>query len=108
MPQNFTLANTWNDSLVSQEDRVHIEIQHSDPLSIRIEIIAPYYNNPPPSNTPGRQDKLWEYDVVEIFFVGSDGRYIETEFGPHGHYLILELSGPREIVCKDLTCRYQS
>ena len=108
MPQNFTLAKTWNGSLVSQEDRVHIEIQHSDPLTIRIEIIAPYYNNPPPSGAVGSHWGLWEHDVVEIFFVGSDGHYIETEFGPHGHYLILQLDKPRHIIKKDLTCRYQS
>ena len=43
-----------------------------------------------------------------MVFVCSNGNYIETEFGPYGHYLILELDAPRNIVKKDITCNYKT
>ena len=38
---------------------------------------------------------LWEYDVVECFVVGADGRYFELELGAGGHYLALAFDAPR-------------
>jgi len=38
---------------------------------------------------------LWEYDVVECFVVGEDGRYFELELGAGGHYLALAFAAPR-------------
>jgi hypothetical protein len=42
-----------------------------------------------------RVDGLWEYDVVECFVVGADGRYLELELGAGGHYLALAFDAPR-------------
>ena len=43
---------------------------------------------------PGSYYQLWDYEVVELFFLNSKtGRYLELEFGPHGHYLVLLLAG---------------
>ena len=81
---------------------------------LQIEIIAPFYKkNPIPPEEVKLQGqpptwKLWEYDVVEIFFVCANGNYIETEFGPHGHYLILELDSPRNIIRRDIVCNYKT
>jgi len=36
--------------------------------------------------------------VVEAFFLGTDDRYLEVEVGPHGHYLVLQLHGSRNLV----------
>lgn len=39
--------------------------------------------------------KLWEYEVVELFFYSSkDKLYLEVEFGPHGQHLGLLLKQP--------------
>jgi hypothetical protein len=38
---------------------------------------------------------LWEYDVVECFLVGRDGRYLELELGAGGHFLALCFDAPR-------------
>jgi hypothetical protein len=42
-----------------------------------------------------RVDGLWQYDVVECFVVGADGRYLELELGAGGHYLALAFDAPR-------------
>ena len=41
---------------------------------------------------------LWEYDVVECFLAGPDGRYFELELGAGGHYLALAFDAPRRRV----------
>lgn len=35
--------------------------------------------------------------VVELFLLGDDERYLELEFGPHGHHLALALRGSRHV-----------
>jgi hypothetical protein len=42
-----------------------------------------------------RVANLWEYDVVECFLAGSNGRYLEVELGAGGHFLVLEFDAPR-------------
>jgi hypothetical protein len=42
-----------------------------------------------------RVANLWEYDVVECFVAGADGRYFELELGAGGHYLALAFDAPR-------------
>jgi len=49
-----------------------------------------------PAAPPGtRVANLWEYDVVECFLAGADGRYLEVELGAAGHFLVLEFDAPR-------------
>ena len=64
---------------------------------LTVNIDAPFHGDPPPDHEPGRAWKLWEHEVVELFLVGDDGHYLEAEFGPHGHWLILSLDGIRSI-----------
>ena len=114
MSHNFTIAQTWEGILVQPEDRVHVNISIWNNDRLQIEIIAPFYKkNPAPLDEVQLQGqlptwKLWEHDVVEVFFVCSNGHYVETEFGPHGHYLILELDAPRNIIRKDIVCNYKT
>jgi hypothetical protein len=67
-----------------------------DLLSIDVE--APYYGDPAPNGPPGPRDGLWNYEVAELFLLGEDDVYLEIELGPHGHHLVLELHGPRNVV----------
>ncbi len=60
---------------------------------MEVKITAPYFGNPAPSGPKGAFMKLWEFEVVEAFFLGDEDRYLELEFGPHGHHQILILKG---------------
>jgi hypothetical protein len=76
------------------------------PLLVRID--APFYGDPAPVGRAGVCDGLWDYEVCEIFLVGSDSQYLELEFGPHGHYLALLLDGPRKILSHDNHLQYHA
>jgi hypothetical protein len=78
----------------------------NDELTVLVE--APCFRDPLPAGKPGSTDKLWEHEVVELFLVGSQERYLEIELGPHGHYLVLELKGRRNIVRKGMPIRYET
>ncbi len=52
----------------------------------------------PEAPVGSRVDGLWEYDVVEIFFVDEDGQYLEVELGVGGHHLVLGFDAPRRLV----------
>ena len=71
-----------------------------------IEIDAPFHGDPPPAAPAGRCAKLWEHEVVELFLLGSRDRYLELEFGPHGHYLLLRLAGVRRLQADWMTTPY--
>jgi len=63
---------------------------------------APFHGDPPPAAAPGPVDRLWDYEVVELFLLGEDERYLEIELGPGGHHLVLALAGRRELVASGL------
>jgi hypothetical protein len=64
---------------------------------LRITAKAPKFSveHQPNAPTGTRFDGLWEFDVLEIFFVGENGKYIEIELGTAGHYLVLGFDGVR-------------
>ena len=67
---------------------------------VLITVKAPYFNDPaPPGGLPGQAYfGLWDYEVVEAFFLNSEDRYLEVEFGPHGQHIALLLDGRRNAV----------
>ena len=46
--------------------------------------------------------KLWEHEVVELFVLGPGETYTEIEVGPHGHHLVLQLAGRRQVLAREL------
>lgn len=64
---------------------------------MRIQVNAPYFNDPPAPEGPTDDPfpGLWEYEVVELFFLGEGDEYLEIELSPSGHYLLLYLNGYR-------------
>lgn len=74
---------------------------------LRWVVDATFHGDPRPAAEPGPTDRLWEHEVVELFILGADGRYLEVEVGPFGHYLALSLSGPRQVEWsgRPLRCR---
>jgi len=99
------IGNFWNGERASPGEHVTLRAQ-LDPQRLTVEVDAPFHDDPPPTAPRGRCDGLWEFEVVELFLVGENERYLEIELGAHGHYLLLELSGPRRVVRSDLECDY--
>jgi len=95
---SFTITKTWDDRPIDKKDYVHIELLYSENLSIKVS--APFYDDPhlpDMTHNPGSFDKLYDFEVVEVFLLGEDDRYLEVELGPKGQYLVLELHGYRNV-----------
>jgi hypothetical protein len=73
-----------------------------------VEVDAPYYGDPAPAQEAGSTDRLWEYEVSELFIAADGDEYLELELGPHGHYLVLQLRGIRNVVQRDLPIAYSA
>ncbi|KAJ6668799.1 hypothetical protein lerEdw1_012283 [Lerista edwardsae] len=61
-----------------------------------MEVNSLFFDDPPaPPGEPGKPfDGLWDYEVVESFFLNSaTSNYLEVELCPHGQHLVLLLSG---------------
>jgi hypothetical protein len=76
--------------------RALVKLQ-ATPEGIAFEARRPHQARPRvPAAPPGtRVADLWEYDVVECFLAGRDGRYLELELGAGGHFLALCFDAPR-------------
>lgn len=85
--------------------RVVLAHEHDE---LCIEVESPYFGDPAPQGPAGPTDKLWEHEVVEVFIADAAERYLEVELSPHGHHLVLELSGVRHIVRARLPIDYQA
>lgn len=88
------VGHTWDGDVASAAEHVRL-VLHRDATRLEVQVEATFHGDPAPAAPPGSTDRLWEYEVVELFLLGEDERYLELEFGPHGHYLVLRLRGPR-------------
>ncbi|TYT75113.1 hypothetical protein [Desulfobotulus mexicanus] len=106
MPE-WTIAKTWQGEPLSPQEIIRVRsFKEKDQLCISLE--APFHGDPPPALQPGSTDKLWQYEVVELFLVGINGDYLEIEMGPHGHYLVLKLSGVRCVEKMHIPMKYSA
>ena len=100
--RELLIDKLWDNSQIDERYKTKVSyIRTKDGVKIKID--APFYNDPVPEAPIGRFDRLWKYEVVELFLVGPDGHYIELEFGPHGHWLALAFSAPRVLSRDDLS-----
>ncbi len=99
------IARTWDGRPVEPAEQAVLELE-VDATSVRLTVDAPYHGDPRPPASPGRLDRLWEHEVVELFLLGADDRYLEVELGPHGHYLVLVLAGRRQVERQALLIEY--
>lgn len=102
---SYTIKKLWDSRCVAEQDHVlvkfeYVENSDTNTQDLQIEVQAPFYNDPHINDTvpKGSMDKLWEYEVVEVFLLGSDERYLELEFSPKEQYLFLQLHGYRNVV----------
>ena len=111
MPRDDLLHERYNIFMSGNEQTLHItklwdgkpalESEHAS-LVVRltaehliVSIDAPFHGDPAPGASPGPTPGLWNHEVVELFICGPDAQYTEVEIGPHGHHLVLQLSGVR-------------
>lgn len=104
----FEVQGSWDGRPLAQGEFARIEARidrasgapsetgERHALEVRVE--ATYYDDPAPAAPPGSFMTLWEYEVVELFLLGEEDRYLEIELGPHGHHLGLGLAGRRRVV----------
>lgn len=99
------IGDTWDGAPIGPEEAVDLEI-HPEPDALVLKIDAPCHGDPPPTAPPGPTWALWEHEVVELFVLGPDDTYTEIELGPHGHHLVLQLQGRRQIVARELPIQW--
>jgi hypothetical protein len=97
----FTVTTTWDGQPLPPSEYTHLTVRRDGDV-LHIEVDAPFHGNPPPPGPPGPTPKLWEHEVVELFVVGPDQKYLEIELSPYGHHLVLQLDGIRNIVASEL------
>ena len=96
--ESFLIEGTWDGQPIDHSPaRLTLESGENQ-VTVRIE--APYFNDlAPPGGKAGEAFfKLWDYEVVEAFFLNSEEKYLELEFGPHGQHLMLMLNGNRNAI----------
>ncbi|XP_005991344.1 UPF0462 protein C4orf33 homolog [Latimeria chalumnae] len=103
----FKIAHTW-DSLAVNHDPVTIQFKPGDE-GLLLEVNALFFHDPPaPPGEPGKPfNQLWDYEVVEVFFLnGTTEQYLEVELCPHGQHLLLLLCGRRKAWKQELALKY--
>jgi hypothetical protein len=98
----LTIERLWNGADALERERAAVAVGWV-PGGLRIEVDAPFHGDPAPPARPGPCDRLWEFEVVEVFLAGASSPgapqpYTEVELSPHGHYLVLRLLGVRNPV----------
>ncbi|HEX5065874.1 MAG TPA: hypothetical protein VFY49_07155 [Myxococcota bacterium] len=86
------------DGAPCDDARLHAEVRlQATPEGLAFEASLPHQPKPrvPAAPRGARVANLWEYDVVECFVAGRDGRYLELELGAGGHFLALQFDAPR-------------
>ena len=96
--KKFAIAGTWDGQAIDHDPVELTLVGDGEDLIIRIS--APFFDDPAPEGgKPGEAFfKLWEYEVVEAFFLNDKEQYLELEFGPHGQQLMLILNGNRNAI----------
>jgi hypothetical protein len=91
----LAIATTW-DGEPAEASAVEVAFVED---GLMVEVEAPYAGDAPPPGPPGRADRLWQHEVVELFLAEANtraARYFELELGPHGHWLALGFAGYRQ------------
>ncbi|MBN3308043.1 CD033 protein, partial [Amia calva] len=105
----FDIKTTW-DSLPVNHDPVKVKFSPGSG-GMTLEVFAPFFNDPPSPASPAGHPfpGLWDYEVVESFFLNSKTeQYLEVEFCPHGQHLVLLLSGRGNAFTEGLSLTFEA
>ncbi|XP_029657913.1 UPF0462 protein C4orf33 homolog isoform X2 [Octopus sinensis] len=99
----FEITKLWDGTPLKKEDTVKLSIEGIDRW-LRLEVEAPFYKDPaPPGGKYGEAcPELYNYEVVEAFFLNDSNQYLEVELAPRGEHLLLMLNGRRNAVVQQL------
>ena len=100
-PVRLPIERTWDGTPAHPDEVASVTLRWTDG-GLEVLVRAPFHGDPAPEAPPGATWALWEHEVVELFVVGPNQRYTEVEIGPHGHHLVLQLDGVRNIVAREL------
>jgi hypothetical protein len=101
----LVVEHTWDGQALPEPDRARFTLTLGK-ADLLVEVDARFRDDPPPPSPPGPTDRLWEYEVAELFLLGDDQCYLEIELGPHGHHLVLEIHGPRNVLRSGMPIEY--
>lgn len=106
---DFEVRGTWDGAALAsgEEARVRASIDRARGV-LDVVVSARFYADPQPDAPSGSRPGLWDFEVVELFLVGEAEEYLEVELGPHGHFLVLRLSGRRNVVESEIPIAYRA
>ena len=97
----------WNGTALPPHAQGAITLTGTAGGDILVDVDARTFGDPLPPGAPGSTDRLWEYEVVELFLAGAGRAYLEVELGPGGHYLVLMLDDIRAPQASGLPLEYR-
>ncbi|KAK3853212.1 hypothetical protein Pcinc_040234, partial [Petrolisthes cinctipes] len=101
----YQLTTTWDSKPLSSTP-VELTLQGFE-AGVELNVTAPFYDDPAPNGIPGKPFYgLWDYEVVEMFFLNDNEEYLEVELGPWGEHLLLLLKGQRNTIKHSLPLDY--
>ena len=105
---DFEVQCTWDGEPLAQQEWARLGVRVDRAAGILdVTVEAAYFGDPYPQVPPGSTDRLWDFEVVELFLLGDDAQYLEIELGPHGHFLGLRLAGRRHVIARDMPIDFQ-
>jgi hypothetical protein len=102
------VTRRWDGPSLPVEHHARFELGLTDDaLCLRLD--APWFDDPLPPGLAGSVERLWEYEVAELFIAGpgDSDAYLELELGPGGHYLTLQLEAVRRVRRSGLPIDYR-
>ncbi|MAG30992.1 MAG: hypothetical protein CL908_08890 [Deltaproteobacteria bacterium] len=102
----WTIRSEWDGTPAPAKEQVRLTLAWDD-AAAELRVEAPFHDDPAPPGAAGPHPGLWEFEVVELFLLGEEQRYLEIEIGPHGHHWVLELHGARRVVREGLPLRLE-
>ncbi|CAL4067950.1 unnamed protein product [Meganyctiphanes norvegica] len=100
----YSITTDWKGEILDQEP-IKISIQGFE-AGVELNVSAPFFNDPKPDGPEGPFFGLWDYEVVEMFFLNDNDEYLEVEVGPWGHHIVLLLKGERNTLEHSLALDY--
>ncbi len=102
--RELVIDKTWDGLPARAGEIAHLRMRRSGG-GLEIEVDAPWHGDPAPPALPGPTDRLWEFEVVELFIATAGAapvRYTEIELSPFGHHLVLRFLGARNAIDRAL------